>query len=136
MTVSNRTFAGNTASGYYGGAIFSEGVVTLSNVTFAGNTAAFGGAISKQGGQLTLTNVTISGNSATNQGGGIDLYSGASATLQNTIVAGDTVAAPVSSSTGQRSFCTTSDGVIRFKIVPPLEAVISASECTSWQLVR
>jgi len=41
-------------------------------------------------------------------------------------------ATPVDSSTGGRSFCSTSDAVIRFKLGPPLSAPVSAAECQSW----
>ena len=43
------------------------------------------------------------------------------------------LATPVSASTGSRSFCSTSDGVIRFKLGPPLDAPIRGTECRSWQ---
>jgi type IV pilus assembly protein PilA len=42
------------------------------------------------------------------------------------------VAAPVSTTTGSRNFCATSDGVIRFSLGPPLTSTISAAKCTSW----
>jgi hypothetical protein len=46
------------------------------------------------------------------------------------------VATPVSTNTGQRTFCSTADGVIRFKMGPPLESAISASECKAWEPIR
>lgn len=42
------------------------------------------------------------------------------------------VATPVTSNTGSRSFCSTSDAVIRFKIGPPLTSPISVAACQSW----
>ncbi len=42
------------------------------------------------------------------------------------------VGTPVTSSTGTRSFCSTSDGVVRSKISPPLTSTVSVSECRSW----
>lgn len=42
------------------------------------------------------------------------------------------VATPVDSNTGTRSFCSTSDGVIRYKMGEPLSAPVSASECRGW----
>jgi len=42
------------------------------------------------------------------------------------------VATPVSSSTGTRSFCSTSDAVVRNHPGTPLDAPITASECRSW----
>ncbi len=43
---------------------------------------------------------------------------------------------PVTSSTGSRSFCSTSDAVIRVKSGPPLTAPISVSECLTWSPLR
>ena len=42
------------------------------------------------------------------------------------------VATPVETNTGTRSFCSTSDGIIRFKFGPPLTSSISVSECRAW----
>jgi type IV pilus assembly protein PilA len=42
------------------------------------------------------------------------------------------LATPVSDSTGTRSFCSTSDGIVRFKTGPPLTSMIRASECRAW----
>jgi hypothetical protein len=42
------------------------------------------------------------------------------------------VATPVNSNTGMRSFCSMSDGVIHFKISPPLTAPVSVAECRAW----
>lgn len=42
------------------------------------------------------------------------------------------VATPVNANTGIRSFCSTSDGVIRFKLGAPLTGPISATECRTW----
>jgi type IV pilus assembly protein PilA len=42
-------------------------------------------------------------------------------------------ATPVESNTGTRSFCSTSDGVIRFQMGPPLTSPLSVSECKAWQ---
>jgi len=46
------------------------------------------------------------------------------------------LATPVSINTGQRSFCSTADAVIRFKAGPPLKSVISASACKLWEPLR
>jgi hypothetical protein len=43
------------------------------------------------------------------------------------------VATPVDGNTGARSFCATSDGVIRFKAGDPLTAPVSAAECQGWK---
>jgi len=42
------------------------------------------------------------------------------------------VATPVSSNTGTRNLCSTSDAVIRSEIGPPLTSPISAARCRSW----
>src|ERR1700690_1716754 len=42
------------------------------------------------------------------------------------------VGTPVTSNEGSRSFCSTTDGVIRFKLGPPLISPVSAAECQSW----
>jgi type II secretory pathway pseudopilin PulG len=42
------------------------------------------------------------------------------------------VGTPVSSSTGSRSFCSTSDGVVRFRVGPPMTLPVSFSECQRW----
>lgn len=46
------------------------------------------------------------------------------------------VATPVSASTGLRSFCSTSDAVVRSETGPPLKSPISASECLKWLPLR
>ena len=46
------------------------------------------------------------------------------------------VATPVDANTGTRSFCSTSDGVIHFKISPPLSAPVSVAECRTWAPLR
>lgn len=43
------------------------------------------------------------------------------------------VGTPVSSSTGGRNFCSTSDAVVRIKTGPPLTLPISVTECRAWQ---
>ncbi len=42
------------------------------------------------------------------------------------------VGTPVSTNTGLRSFCSTSDAVVRSETGPPLKSPISASECLKW----
>jgi Protein of unknown function (DUF3352) len=46
------------------------------------------------------------------------------------------VATPVQSSTGTKSFCSTSDGVIRMKLGLALTLVPSVSECKSWKALQ
>ena len=42
------------------------------------------------------------------------------------------IGTPVSGNTGTRSFCSTSDAVVRSKNGPPLTSPLSVSECQSW----
>jgi hypothetical protein len=46
------------------------------------------------------------------------------------------VGTPLTSSEGSKSFCSTSDALVRFKIGPPLNSPIDASECLMWPPVR
>lgn len=46
------------------------------------------------------------------------------------------VGAPLDGNTGTRSFCSTSDGVVRFRLDPPLTMPVSAVQCRSWQPVQ
>jgi type IV pilus assembly protein PilA len=46
------------------------------------------------------------------------------------------VATPMNSSTGTRSFCSTSDGVVRYKGGPPLTSPVKPSECRRWAPIQ
>ena len=46
------------------------------------------------------------------------------------------MATPVAANTGSRNFCSTSDGVIRFNIGPPLTLPIRPAECRRWPPLR
>jgi type IV pilus assembly protein PilA len=46
------------------------------------------------------------------------------------------VATPTSSSTGTRSFCSTSDGIIRFKLGDSLPTPASPAQCRAWEPLR
>ncbi|HEX8872733.1 MAG TPA: hypothetical protein VF758_08210 [Candidatus Acidoferrum sp.] len=46
------------------------------------------------------------------------------------------VATPVSPNTGVRSFCATSDGLIRFRAGPALSSPLSISECKGWPPIQ
>jgi type II secretory pathway pseudopilin PulG len=46
------------------------------------------------------------------------------------------VATPIDAKTGVRTFCSTSDGVIRYKTGPPLTSPVSVSECRAWSPLR
>ena len=46
------------------------------------------------------------------------------------------VATPVTTSTGTRSFCSTSDGVVRSQSGPPLTATVTVRQCQTWSPVH
>jgi len=105
VTLTNSTLSGNSTAGdnAVGGGIFTIlGIVTLTNSTLSGNSTAGdnadGGGIFTSAGNLTLTNSTLSGNSTAGDnadGGGIFVANSTnnpSLTIQNSIVAGNTVA--------------------------------------------
>ena len=46
------------------------------------------------------------------------------------------VATPVSTETGSRSFCSTADGIIHFKLGPPLIAPLTISQCRTWLMLQ
>ena len=46
------------------------------------------------------------------------------------------VGTPVSTNTGARNFCVTSDGLIRVQTAPPLTAPITASGCKTWPVLK
>jgi len=43
------------------------------------------------------------------------------------------IATPVSTSTGGKTFCATSEGVIRYSVMHPFGPSITARECKQWQ---
>jgi hypothetical protein len=101
LTLSNTTLSGNYANyfwGYdgFGGGIYNAGTLTVSNSTLSGNEAGVhtsnsggvGGGIYNAG-TLTLSNSTLSDNYASGGCGGIYNEDGGTATVGNTIVAGN-----------------------------------------------
>ena len=99
LTVIGSTLSGNSSPGN-GGGISNYGVLTVSNSTLADNlTQGRGGGInsngSVEGSGLTVSDSTVSGNSATIVGGGIYAhvsgFPNSTITLNNTIVAGNTL---------------------------------------------
>ncbi len=46
------------------------------------------------------------------------------------------IATPVSDNTGARSFCATSDGVVRFKVGAPSAVPVSVTGCKAWPALR
>ncbi len=76
-----------------GGAVFSNGTVTVTDSTLSSNNAGFGAGIYNEQGSLTVAQATISGNIAATDGGGI--YNDRSSTLS-------LVGANLSGNTAQR----------------------------------
>ncbi|HEX7768978.1 MAG TPA: choice-of-anchor Q domain-containing protein [Dokdonella sp.] len=71
LRVMGSTFSGNSA-GRRGGAIYSQGPMTVENSTFTNNSALAGGAVYQElSGDATIRHATIVGNNATQYGGGI-----------------------------------------------------------------
>ena len=88
ISLNNCTLSGNSASNG-GGLLNYYGTATLTDCTLSGNSAVgYGGGVLNLGAlNLTLTACTLSGNSATYAGGLANYYG--TATLTNTIVAGN-----------------------------------------------
>jgi hypothetical protein len=94
LNLANCTVSGNSA-GDYGGGLYNGSAATLTNCTISGNSAADGGGLWNQFGTAILTNCTVSGNSAASRGGG--LYNGGgnhsgTSTLINCTVSGNSAA--------------------------------------------
>lgn len=101
LTVRRSTFTKNVASvgGASGGAISNTGSALIENSLLIANDASTGGAISSNAGagaSLSLLHVTLTGNTARSIGAALfDEFSGQPmATLENTILAGNTAANP------------------------------------------
>ena len=97
LTISGCTISGNNPTSFSGAGLNLSGFAsaTITNSTFANNTANggnLGGAILLSGANnsATLTNCTINGNTAGASGGGICVATGATLNLSNTIVANNT----------------------------------------------
>jgi trimeric autotransporter adhesin len=87
LTLFGDTFANNTATLAYGGAVdnYGHGTLTVSNSTFAANQGQTGGALYSSG-TATVIDSTISGNTGT-YGGGV--YNLGTMTVRNSIVNGN-----------------------------------------------
>ncbi|WP_160115019.1 beta strand repeat-containing protein [Bryocella elongata] len=87
LTVIGSTFVANTSTG--GGAIYSSSPATISNSTFNDNAGnSVGGAIFATGNTLSIQNSTFNANSGT--AGGAFRFNGATLTVNNSILSGDT----------------------------------------------
>jgi predicted outer membrane repeat protein len=97
MTIHTSAFTNNMADSR-GGAIESEGTLSIYGSSFSGNVASRGGAISNAG-TLFVFGSSITGNTGRVSGGGIYTRCGGRTTLLLTTVAGNSpdnvVSAPV-----------------------------------------
>ena len=86
LQATDTVFQDNSAT-TSGGAIYSEGDLTLNRASLVNNSAdQRGGAINVFDGTADLTNVTVSGNTAGNSGGGI-IVTGGSLTVNHSTIA-------------------------------------------------
>ena len=95
LAITNSTIMNNTTGGSGGGINNGSGTMTVTNSTISGNTAkSHGGGIYTEA-TTSLNNVTITNNTAdsdannTGEGGGIYVPWWASASIKNTIIAGN-----------------------------------------------
>jgi CSLREA domain-containing protein len=100
LTLTDTAVVGNRADGS-GAGINASGATSLTNVTLSGNTSTESGGAGIQIGNpntLTLDHVTVTDNHAVTNGtmsggefgGGVNVQSGASATVHNSIIVGNT----------------------------------------------
>ena len=96
LTIESSTISGNTTA-TIGGGIYNLNALSITNSTISGNTANTTGSNWQAGGiytsgTATIVNSTITGNTAFS-GGGLEVDSGTTASLRNTIVAQNTATA-------------------------------------------
>jgi hypothetical protein len=94
MTLSAVAISDNTATQSGGGVSNQGGDLTIKNSTITGNSDPVnegGGGVYSLGGALTIVNSTIVGNSAANDGGGVYVSEGGSATaeIRNSTITGN-----------------------------------------------
>ena len=92
VTITNSTISGNTASFGTGG-VFSDYDLAINNSTVSGNSGgdSFGAGVDSYFGTVQITGSTIAGNVPANANGGqVELESGGTLTLRDSIVAGST----------------------------------------------
>jgi hypothetical protein len=87
-TLTDCTVSGNSTT-TTGGGVRNDGTAKLTNCTITGNSSNVGAGVYNYG-MAMLIDCTISGNRASDGGGGVYNYSSATATLTDTIVAGNT----------------------------------------------
>lgn len=89
LTLSNSVVSKSRALGD-GGGIFSDGTLDLINSTVSGNTSAGGGGLFNSG-SLTISGSTVSGNAANGPGGGLDEEGRQADSITNSTITGNTV---------------------------------------------
>jgi predicted outer membrane repeat protein len=91
LDITGSTFSGNSAVDE-AGAIYSERDLRITNSTISGNSASRGGAIYSisSTGNISFNNVTVTQNTASNYGGGLYTFWAGTSTLRNTIIAENT----------------------------------------------
>jgi hypothetical protein len=121
LTIKNSTLSSNTAVN--GGGILNQGSLVIVNSTLSGNTALDenGGAITNDG-NLAVFNATFAGNSAV-EGGAIFNNVGATATLQNSIVANSTNGGNCSGVITSHGYNLSSDNTCNFSIIGDLNNI-------------
>ncbi len=87
VSISNSTFANNSAPNGVGGGIFTEdgGTVNISNSTFTNNSAPNGGGLYNNGSTVNISTSTFASNSAPNAhgGGGLDNVGGGTVNISS-----------------------------------------------------
>jgi CSLREA domain-containing protein len=120
VTILRSTIAGNT-SGDAGGGLhaFGGSVVEIAQSTISGNTAWNGGGVFVESGWVTLTSTTVTANRGANSAGGITTTSAyspsAGASVRNSIVAGNVVGPPGTTTAGDALYCSGSGGPWEFR---------------------
>ncbi|MGH7169237.1 MAG: Ig-like domain repeat protein, partial [Gemmataceae bacterium] len=99
LNIQNSTFTGNQAVGSWGGGIYTAGIAAINQNTFTNNSAGLQGGAIKNSGAASGNGNTVNGNkvngipgalAANETGGGISNDPGATFSLVNSIVAGNT----------------------------------------------
>jgi hypothetical protein len=118
LTINRSTLFANQAID--GGAVYSLGTVAINNNTISGNSASIGGGIDNVG-VLTVSNSTLNANQAVHncelcgQGGNLYNTSGATVTLQNSIVANSASGGNCSGTMISNGYNLSSDATCNFK---------------------
>ena len=114
-TLTQSTVSNNSAAGGAGGIFNVDGAMTIVNSTISGNSAQGNGGGITNTGELMIRNSTIADNTAGMSGGGVYNTGAGTATVQNSIVAGNNVVgmgpadfSGVVSSLGNNLICDTS----------------------------